>query len=136
MFGIMVATIFGLFGYVLGNRNFYECYLSATLFLFWWSVGAGISLFFVRRMIPGIISAIFKILPLTETTRGTVFRQEIIFCFFTSLSVGAAYLLHSSLEAAGGLCRWDSSRLVWGISMCCVIVSANYIHVDFRKARL
>lgn len=131
MFGIMVATILGLCGYVFRNKNFYECYLSSTSFLFWWTVGAGVSDFILRRFLPGKIGGICEMFCLSKIPRRIFFRQEIFFLFFALFSIGAAYLLYSSLGGLEGLRYWDSPRIVAGISMYCVIVFMNY--VDFRK---
>lgn len=131
MFGILIATILGLCGYVFRQKNFYECYLSSTLFLFWWTVGAGASVFLLRRFFSGKIGKICSMFYLSKMPQRIFFRQEILFSFFALLSVGAAYLLHSSLGGLEGLRYWDNRRLISGISMYCVIVFMNY--VDFRK---
>ena len=122
MFGIVIATILGLCGYVFKGKNFYECYLSSTMFLFWWTMGAGVSAFLLRRIIPGRFNKIYGIFNLSKIPQRFSFRQEILFCFFAVISVGAAYLLHSSLDGLEGLRYWDSQRVVAGISMYCVIV--------------
>ncbi|MBM2817867.1 MAG: hypothetical protein HW401_457 [Parcubacteria group bacterium] len=122
MFGIVIATILGLCGYVFRDKNFYECYLSSTLFLFWWVVGVEISAFLLRRIIPGRFNKIYGILNLSKIPQRISFRREVSFCFFATFAVGAAYLLHSSLGGLEGLRYWDSQRIVAGISMYCVIV--------------
>ncbi|MEK7157726.1 MAG: hypothetical protein AAB688_01470 [Patescibacteria group bacterium] len=131
MFGILVATIVGLLGYVFRQKNFYECYLSSTEFLLWWSVGVGILAFLLRRIAGGMPKRFCDIFHLSKLARRPFFRGELLFCFLALFSVGAAYLLHSSLGGLEGLRYWDSPRIVAGISMYCVIVFMNY--VDFRK---
>lgn len=131
MFGIMVATVLGILGYIFKNKNFYECYLFSTTFLFWWTIGAGLSASLLRRFIPEITARISGILRLSQMSRRIIFRQEILFCLFAVFSIGAAYLLNSSLDGLEGLRYWNSSRLVAGMSMYCLIVFMNY--VDFRK---
>ncbi|MDE1988242.1 MAG: hypothetical protein KGI39_00870 [Patescibacteria group bacterium] len=131
MFGILIATVLGVLECVFNNKNFFECYLSATLFLFWWTVGAGIAAFLLRRILPGKIAKICGIFHLSKMPQRIFLRKEILFSFFALFSVGAAYLLHSSLDGLEGLYYWESRRIVTGISMYCVIVFLNYF--DFRK---
>lgn len=122
MFGILIATILGLCVYVFKRQNFYECYLSSTEFLFWWTVGAGVVAFLLRRISAGMPQRFYRIFHLQLATRRTVLRRELFFFFLALFSVGAAYLLHSSLGGLEGLHYWDDLRLVSGISMYCAIV--------------
>jgi len=132
MFGIVIATILGLCGYVFRGKNFYECYLSSTELLLWWTIGAGVAGFLLRRISVGMPKRFCNIFYLSKLAKRTFFRRELLFCFFAVFSIGAAYLLHSSLGGLEGLRYWDNRRIVAGISMYCVIVLMNY--VDFRKA--
>ena len=131
MFGMMIAAILGVCGYLFSSKNFYECYLSSTAFLFWWTIGASLAAFLLRRFLPGRIGKIFGIFHLSKISQRIFQRQEILFLFFALFSIGAAYLLHSSLGGLEGLRYWESPRLVAGVSMYCVIIFMNY--VDFRK---
>ena len=131
MFGIVIATILGLCGYVFKHQNFYECYLSSTLFLFWWAVGAGTLTFLLSKFIGSRINNL-KLCGIKIPQRIVRKQEKIVFVYFFAIfSVGAAYLLHSSLGGLEGLRYWNSSRLFSGISIYCVIVFMNY--VDFRK---
>lgn len=127
MFGIMTATVLGLCGYVFARRNFHEAYHLSTAFLFWWTVGAGVGSFILRRIIAGMHERFCKSFNLSRISR-PFFRGELMFCFFALFFVGAAYLLFSSLVLGGieGVYYWDSLRLTSGISMYCVIVFINY----------
>ena len=131
MFGMMIAAILGVCGYIFRSKNFYECYLSSTLFLFWWTIGVGLIAFLSRRFLPGRIGKLFGIFHLSKIPQRIFLRQEILLLLFALFSIGAAYLLHSSLDGLEGLRYWDNRRLVAGISMYCVIIFMNY--VDFRK---
>jgi len=131
MFGIVIATILGVCIYEFESKNFYECYLSSTELLLWWTIGAGVIAFLLRRISAGMPERFCNTFHLSKLARRAFFRREPLFCFFAVFAVGAAYLLHSSLGGLEGLRYWNSSRLVSGISMYCVIVFVNY--VDFRK---
>ena len=132
MFGIVIAAILGVCAYEFESKSFYECYLSSTMFLLWWTIGAGVTAFLLRRISAGMPKKFCNTFHLSKLARITFFRREPLFCFFAVFSIGAAYLLHSSLDGLEGLRYWDSLRLVSGISMYCVIVFMNYF--DFRKA--
>ena len=135
MFGIMIGAMLGVIGYLFRGKNFYECYLSSTLFLFWWSIGVGLVFFLLRRFSSGRLGKISGIFHLSKIPQRIFLRQEILFIFFALFSIGAAYLLHSSLGGLEGLRYWNSSRLVTGISMYCVIVFMNYVDFSCKTKR-
>lgn len=134
MFGLMAAAVFGLCVYVFKRQNFYECYLSSTMFLFWWTVGAGLSAFILRRILPGVTVKICDIFHLSKIPQRISLRKEILFSFFALFLIGAAYLLYSSLGGIEGLRYWDDIRLVSGIAMYCAALFIRSF-IGFRKTR-
>lgn len=131
MIGVLAATVLGLLWYFFRQKNFYQCYLLSTSFLFWWTIGSGMTAFLLRRFLPGKMDRICEIFCLSKISQRILLRRETSFSFFVLFSIGAAYLLHSSLGGLEGLRYWDDLRLVSGISMYCVIVFMDYF--DFQK---
>ena len=124
--GIGIATIIGLCEYFFKGKNFYECYLFSTMFLFWWTVGTGTIIFLLSKFIGSRINNLkfcgVKILQKIVCEQGKI----VLFYFSAILSIGAAYLFHSSLGEIEGLHYWDSLRLVSAISMYCIIILVDY----------
>ena len=81
MFGILVATIMGLLGYVFRQKNFYECYLSSTEFLLWWTIGAGVSAFLLRRIAGGMPKRFCDIFHLSKLARRPFLEESCCFVF-------------------------------------------------------
>lgn len=130
MIGIVVATLIGLYGYVFSQKNFYECYLSSTIFLVWWPVGTGILFFILHRLIKDKKGLACQIFNLNNASPRSIFRRE-VFVYSTSVMlVGASYLLHSSLDLAEGIHYWDSSRIIAGL----LIYSMANLLSYFEKA--
>lgn len=125
----MVATLIGICGHVFGSKNFFSCYLFSTWFLIFWAAGANVLVFILRIFLGKMFSLPYFHTPVTNRI---IRRQKYTFLFFAAFSVGAAYLLYSSLRGMEGLYYWDEKRLIAGMAIYCVIVFLNYCDFNAR----
>jgi hypothetical protein len=126
MFGLILAVICMIIMLISGQA-FPQAFLGATDFLFWWYVVTSIiSAVFMVLLALGLLGAGSVIGGLAKGVQGAVAGffvggalavwAVIIFIVSCAMSIGGAYLLHSSVAInSAGIAQWNFPILIVGM---------------------